>query len=95
LARRCLGLLARRTVFNVAAFRPLKDFIDARRVGDRVHSRPFCPEPEAVDELMISHYELTMASLLGLGTTSSSPLETAIALYVPFSETFCFARAPG
>jgi hypothetical protein len=25
------------------------------------------PEPEAVDELMISHYELAMASLLGLG----------------------------
>jgi CRP-like cAMP-binding protein len=43
-------------------------------------------EPEAVDELMNSFYQLAMASLLGLGTTSSSMLGAAIGLYVPFSK---------
>ena len=43
-------------------------------------------EPAAVDELMNSPYELAMASLLGLGTTSSSLLGAAIGLYVPFSK---------
>jgi CRP-like cAMP-binding protein len=43
-------------------------------------------EPEAVDGLMNSLYELAMASLLGLGTTSSSLLGAAIGLYVPFSK---------
>jgi CRP-like cAMP-binding protein len=43
-------------------------------------------EPEAVDELMNAIYELAMASLLGLGTTSSSMLGAAIGLYVPFSK---------
>jgi zinc transporter ZupT len=35
---------------------------------------------------MDSPYELAMASLLGLGTTSSSLLGAAIGLYVPFSK---------
>jgi zinc transporter ZupT len=35
---------------------------------------------------MNSPYELAMASLLGLGTTSSSLLGAAIGLYVPFSK---------
>jgi len=35
---------------------------------------------------MDSFYQLAMASLLGLGTTSSSMLEAAIGLYVPFSK---------
>jgi len=43
-------------------------------------------ELAAVDELMNSPYELAMASLLGLGTTSSSLLGAAIGLYVPFSK---------
>jgi hypothetical protein len=43
-------------------------------------------EPAAVDELMNSPYELAMASLLGLGTTSSSLLGAAIGLDVPFSK---------
>jgi zinc transporter ZupT len=40
----------------------------------------------ASGELMNSPYELVMASLLGLGTTSSSLLGAAIGLYVPFSK---------
>jgi hypothetical protein len=43
-------------------------------------------EPEAIVELTNSFYQLAMASLLGLGTTSSSMLEAAIGLYVPFSK---------
>jgi CRP-like cAMP-binding protein len=35
---------------------------------------------------MNSYYQLTMASLLGLGTTSSSMLGVAIGLYAPFSK---------
>src|SRR3984893_13618940 len=35
---------------------------------------------------MNSPYELAMASLLGLGTTSSSLLGAAIGLYVPFTK---------
>src|SRR5260370_24048245 len=35
---------------------------------------------------MNSLYELAMASLLGLGTTSSSLLGVAIGLYIPFSK---------
>src|ERR1700687_2144051 len=35
---------------------------------------------------MNSSYQLAMASLLGLGTTSSSMLGAAIGLYVPFSK---------
>jgi hypothetical protein len=35
---------------------------------------------------MNSFYQLAMASLLGLGTTSSSMLGAAIGLYVPFSK---------
>jgi CRP-like cAMP-binding protein len=42
--------------------------------------------PEAVDELMNSLYGLAMASLLGLGTTSSSLLGVAVGLYIPFSK---------
>jgi zinc transporter ZupT len=42
-------------------------------------------KPEAVDESMISPYELAMASLLGLGTTSSSLLGAAIGLFAPFT----------
>jgi CRP-like cAMP-binding protein len=43
-------------------------------------------QAKAVDELMNAPYELAMASLLGLGTTSSSLLGVAIGLYVPFSK---------
>src|SRR5258708_8536730 len=35
---------------------------------------------------MNAFYQLAMASLLGLGTTSSSMLGAAIGLYVPFSK---------
>jgi CRP-like cAMP-binding protein len=49
-------------------------------------SRTALTEPEAVDETMISPYELAMASLLGLGTTSSSLLGAAIGLYIPFTK---------
>jgi hypothetical protein len=42
-------------------------------------------ESAAVDELMNSPHELAMASLLGLGTTSSL-LGAAIGLCVPFSK---------
>jgi CRP-like cAMP-binding protein len=48
--------------------------------------RPFWTQSEAVDEPMNSFYELAMASLLGLGTTSSSLLGVAIGLFVPFSK---------
>jgi CRP-like cAMP-binding protein len=43
-------------------------------------------KPEAIDKLINAPYELAMASLLGLGTTSSSLLGVAIGLYVPFSK---------
>jgi CRP-like cAMP-binding protein len=43
-------------------------------------------QAKVVDELMNAPYELAMASLLGLGTTSSSLLGVAIGLYVPFSK---------
>jgi CRP-like cAMP-binding protein len=49
-------------------------------------SRTALTEPEAVDETMISPYELAMASLLGLATTSSSLLGAAIGLYIPFTK---------
>jgi CRP-like cAMP-binding protein len=42
-------------------------------------------DPEAVVELTSSPYELAMAALLGLGTTSSSLLGAAVGLYLPFS----------
>jgi hypothetical protein len=41
-------------------------------------------EPAAVDELMNSPYEFAMASLLGLGTTSSSLLELLSVSTFPF-----------
>ena len=40
----------------------------------------------AAGELMNSAYELAMAALLGLGTTSSALLGAAIGLYAPFSK---------
>jgi hypothetical protein len=43
-------------------------------------------QTEAVDELMHSLYELVMAALLGLGTSSSSMLGAAIGLYAPISK---------
>jgi CRP-like cAMP-binding protein len=43
-------------------------------------------KPKAIDELMSAPYELAMASVLGLGTTSSSMLGAAIGLYFPFSK---------
>jgi CRP-like cAMP-binding protein len=43
-------------------------------------------DQKSIDELMSAPYELAMASLLGLGTTSSSLLGVAIGLYVPFSK---------
>src|ERR1700722_19301214 len=41
---------------------------------------------EAIAELTNSFFQLAMAALLGLGTTSSSMLGAAIGLYVPFSK---------
>jgi hypothetical protein len=41
---------------------------------------PALTEPEAIAELTNSFYQLAMASLLGLGTTSSSMLGAAIGL---------------
>src|ERR1017187_4760942 len=61
-----------------------------RSFDDRLGAESCLPErtatePEAVVELMSSPYELAMASLLGLGTTSSSLLGAAVGLYLPFS----------
>src|ERR1700760_4964355 len=42
--------------------------------------------PAAIDELMDGFYQLAMASLLGLATTSSALLGAAIGLYAPFSK---------